>query len=206
VSGIVRTGLLRGDDVVDIAKDLEHVLVPQEDTLREWNRANAPRRLRNRISRSRRAGVYSARNTTSYTHLRVARTEIFHAQKAAHQINVMGLQRLVPFPVVNGMQWNLSNSHPFEDVCDVWSSTDDYELGAGVYPPDQLPPGHPQDLCYTTSVLMPPGQFAALMELRVDAVGSPALLGSLSLERGVAAFREVVEANGETIFGLGGGS
>jgi hypothetical protein len=44
------------------------------------------------------------------------------------------------------------------------------------------------------------------MELRVDAVGSPALLGSLSLERGVAAFREVVEANGETIFGLGGGS
>jgi hypothetical protein len=206
VSGIVRTGLLRGDDVVDIAKDLEHVLVPQEDTLREWNRANAPRRLRNRISRSRRAGVYSARNTTSYTHLRVARTEIFRAQKAAHQINVMGLQRLVPFPVVNGMQWNLSNSHPFEDVCDVWSSTDDYELGAGVYPPDQLPPGHPQDLCYTTSVLMPPGQFAALMELRGDAVGSPALLGSLSLERGVAAFREVVEANGETIFGLGGGS
>jgi hypothetical protein len=45
--------------------------------------------------------------------------------------------------------WRLSPSHPKRDICDDYAGDDRYELGAGVYPANNVPPypPHPQCLC-----------------------------------------------------------
>ena len=57
-------------------------------------------------------------------------------------------------PVVEGIKWELSAQHPEWDVCDYLSKQDLYGLGAGVYPPELLPPKpHPNCLCYSVDTL-----------------------------------------------------
>jgi hypothetical protein len=63
-------------------------------------------------------------------------------------------------PWVEGVQWNISGSHPLDDECDEFSSQDDFDLGPGVFPKDEVPDvPHPQCLCYITAVTPDPDQF-----------------------------------------------
>jgi hypothetical protein len=56
-------------------------------------------------------------------------------------------------PWVVGMKWNLSPAHEKPDICDVMAAQDLHGLGAGVYPPTEVPAlAHPNDLCYFTAV------------------------------------------------------
>lgn len=56
--------------------------------------------------------------------------------------------------LVRGIKWNLSTSHPRKDVCDEYATQDKYGLGAGVYPPKELPSvPHPGCMCYWTMEL-----------------------------------------------------
>jgi hypothetical protein len=165
VMAVVRNGLLSGDDAVTISKALEQVLVPTKrakDAI--WSHATAPRRLKTAVSGAAK-GLRTAKGTVSYNYLRLARSEMFRAQKVAHQANVLGLQSMFPFEVASGIKWNLSGSHPKWDVCDSWASEDPYNLGPGVYPPDSVPLGHANDMCNTTSVLISPEQFVHRMKL-----------------------------------------
>ena len=80
--------------------------------------------------------------------MRLARTEInnsyWEARRMSSELS----------PVVEGIKWELSAQHPEWDVCDYLSKQDLYGLGAGVYPPELLPPKpHPNCLCYSVDVL-----------------------------------------------------
>ena len=79
--------------------------------------------------------------------LRLARTETNNAYRLGH---ALGAQNST---IVKGIKWELSGSHPEEDICDEWATQDLYGLGPGVYHPGNIPPGHPNCLCYFVDVL-----------------------------------------------------
>lgn len=56
-------------------------------------------------------------------------------------------------PAVGGVKWNLSSSHPMEDICDDIANDNADGLGPGIYYPDNVPLSHPNCLCYLTPVL-----------------------------------------------------
>jgi hypothetical protein len=59
-------------------------------------------------------------------------------------------------PWVKGMKWNLSHSHPAEDICDEYATQNKFKLGPGVYPVKEYPETpHPNCLCYDTEVVDP---------------------------------------------------
>lgn len=50
---------------------------------------------------------------------------------------------------VQGIKWELSAAHPESDICDYIAADDLYGLGAGVYPPDNVPVvPHPHCICH----------------------------------------------------------
>lgn len=81
----------------------------------------------------------------SYAASRLARTEI---NNAFHQQQIAGAKR----PGVTAAKWNLSGSHPKPDICNQYADQDEFGLGPGMYPPDEVPPSkpHPQCLCFIT--------------------------------------------------------
>ena len=86
-----------------------------------------------------------------YKTMRLARTEINTAYHESRRLTA------ITSPVVQGMQWRLSNRHPKWDVCDLLADQDLYQMGKGVYPPGQLPPKpHPNCICYTMDDLRDP--------------------------------------------------
>ena len=85
--------------------------------------------------------------SVKYNAFRLARTETNNAYREAQNLSAKESD------IVKGIKWNLSGSHPEYDICDDWATQDLYGLGAGVYPPGSLPPGHPNCLCYLTDVL-----------------------------------------------------
>lgn len=89
----------------------------------------------------------TGRGSIKYNALRLARTETNNAYRLAHALGAKNST------IVKGIKWNLSRSHPEYDICDEWATQDLYGLGPGVYPPDKLPPGHPNCLCYLTDEL-----------------------------------------------------
>lgn len=90
----------------------------------------------------------------SYAAKRLARTELnnaFHTtQRESAEVN----------PWVLGVKWNLSRSHPVEDICDVLARGHSRGKPRGVYLPGELPnKAHPQCLCYTTNEMMEEDDF-----------------------------------------------
>lgn len=79
--------------------------------------------------------------------LRVIRTETTRAYRIGMQTYASGR------PWIKGIQWVLSDAHPQIDICDEIAVFDGWGLGAGVYPPDQVPfAGHPNCICHTQIV------------------------------------------------------
>lgn len=87
---------------------------------------------------------------SSYAAMRLARTEIngaFHDRQRA-----IAVER----PWVKGTKWNLSRSHPKEDICDRLAKGHSEGKPRGVYIPEEIPDKpHPQCLCYQTYELLP---------------------------------------------------
>lgn len=117
IDGVLRQMIANGTDSIEAAKQVEAYLLP---TAR--NTTVTPRGGR---------GMYSAR--------RLTRTEMTRAYGAAT------IRSADANPFVQGVRWNLSGSHPEADVCDPNAGEDQFGLGEGVYPPDQVPryPAHP---------------------------------------------------------------
>lgn len=90
----------------------------------------------------------------SFAAKRLARTEI---NNAFHTTTVRQARAQ---PWVEGMQWNLSGSHPRTDPCDEYAQDDPDGLGEGVYKPNNVPnKPHPQCLCFVTVVVMDEKEF-----------------------------------------------
>ncbi|MHB9947485.1 primosomal protein [Clostridium botulinum] len=85
----------------------------------------------------------------SYQAQRLSRTCLTHANTETY------IQGSKMNPFCRGLKWNLSPSHFSRmngktDICDTYATQDIYDLGVGIYPPDKLPIGHPNCLCYPT--------------------------------------------------------
>lgn len=74
---------------------------------------------------------------------RIARTETARAWADGFLADIMQDDDVV------AVKWKLSSRHPVFDVCDMYSKANMYNLGAGVYPKDTMPPlpAHPHCLC-----------------------------------------------------------
>lgn len=77
-----------------------------------------------------------------YASMRLARTELNNAFHASSVNNVAGA------PWVTAMRWRISGSHPKTDICDDLAKADNFDLGPGMYPPEDVPrKPHPQCFC-----------------------------------------------------------
>ncbi len=110
----------------------------------------------------------TGRGSMAYNALRLARTEINAAYKMAQTMQAQGS------PLVVGLKWNLSNSHPtdwppsaeymgYPEICDYFALHDHHDLGPGVFPKDDVWETHPNCLCHLTDVLAPPEQLEQLL-------------------------------------------
>lgn len=85
-------------------------------------------------------------STASFSAMRLARTEITHAQLEASRVSA------AMNPFVAGMKWNLSAAHPKVDICDAYARGG--PEGNGVYPIGSYPVNpHPNCMCYPTNAL-----------------------------------------------------
>lgn len=88
----------------------------------------------------------------SYAAKRLARTEINHAYQTTQAA------RYEQEPWTKAMRWNLSNSHPKPDVCNV-NALAPGPQGPGTYAFGDKPDSHPNCLCYQTPVQVSPDDF-----------------------------------------------
>lgn len=94
----------------------------------------------------------------SYAAMRLARTEInnaFHEQQKAGGFR----------PGVRGVKWNLSESHPKPDLCNVYAEHPN-KLGVGVYAAADVPDKpHPHCFCFLTYIMLSQTDFATALSL-----------------------------------------
>lgn len=127
IDTLLEVEIERGTSAVNIAQTLEQFL--------------SPRGLASKTSTPYGSvGNYPAR--------RLARTEVTRAYGAA----TVEAARLNPMTA--GVGWRLSGSHPKSDPCNENASRDAFKLGAGNYPPGDVPrfPQHPNCICHLVSV------------------------------------------------------
>jgi hypothetical protein len=134
IDRILQDGIRNGTSAVDLADNLERYLNP--------DKAPLSYRQDGRIVRKNTTRTPYGKSGSSYARA-LARTEI----SRAHGMAVIESAKVTPG--VRGVQWRLSGSHPEPDACDDNASRDRYGLGAGVYPPENVPryPNHPNDIC-----------------------------------------------------------
>ena len=128
--GMVQQCVNEGRSAVDFSKAVEQYLTQPGP---KWTTAIQPAK--------------TDRGSIKYNALRLARTETNQAYHKAQSISQQNSA------IVKGVKWNLSPSHPKEDICDTWATQDLYGLGPGVYPPGKQPEDHPNGLCFLTDVL-----------------------------------------------------
>jgi hypothetical protein len=131
---IIIQSVATGESAVDTARLLEKYVRDGKSTLTE-DFPHMMERLEHMIP-----------GNLSYEALRLARTEL----AAAYGEGTIASSRVSPSYL--GMKWNLSPSHPVEDVCDHLADHDE-GLGKGVYAPGNEPqfPAHPNCLCFLTA-------------------------------------------------------
>jgi hypothetical protein len=92
----------------------------------------------------------------SYAAMRLGRTEI---NNSFHTATILSS---VDKPWVQGQKWHLSNSHMVPDRCDKFAKEDQFGLGEGIFPRDQVPrKPHPQCFCYLAPYLQDEDEFVA---------------------------------------------
>ena len=86
---------------------------------------------------------------------RLARSEILDAARVADA------QAAHLSPVVSGLRWTLSGSHPPSGCeCEVWAHVDLYRMGEGVFPTNAYPSApHPSCACYSRAVTRGPAEW-----------------------------------------------
>lgn len=153
IDKIISIGTAQGKSAYEIAKDLEQYVDPS---------ARKPSRV---IQKTRKATINDVRagraryvgeeivdrfyfGKVDYNAQRLARTLISHA----YQQSFMRVNENDPF--VKGYRWITSNFHGRVcGVCRDRAETDQFGLGVGVFPKDQLPLDHPNGMCVFEAVI-----------------------------------------------------
>lgn len=150
---IVTSGAGQGKGAYEIAKELEYYVDPmakkQASTIKRWRYARETDVKAGRAEYvGQRITDYYKPGKVDYNALRLARTMVSHAyQQTFERVN-----RYDPFVV--GYRWLTSNFHGRVcDICRNRAETDQYGLGIGVFPKDQLPLDHPNGMCTFEAVM-----------------------------------------------------
>lgn len=126
IDRIIRQGIKNGTPVQNIAKDLQKYVKPSALKPVSWARTYP-----------------NVAGEIDYNAQRLARTAIQHA----HQLSLQEQQRNNPFCI--GIRWYSEGIHGKNcEECIERSETDQYGLGEGVFPVDELPLDHPNGLCW----------------------------------------------------------
>lgn len=129
INSIVAKGVAENKSAYEIAKDLEQYVQPSARRPWEW------------------AKVYpNVKKIIDYNAQRLARTMVSHA----YEESFVRVTKNNPF--IDAYRWLISNSDRVCPVCIARSEDDQYGLGAGIYPKDQLPLDHPNGMCTFESV------------------------------------------------------
>lgn len=140
---IISIGTQKGKSSVDIAKDLESYVKPGARkgarTITSWRYDNFGNKIVDK--------VYFG--NVDYNALRLARTMVSHS----YEQSIINTNKNNPF--VEGYKWITSNFHGRVcEICEERAETDQYGLGVGVFPKDELPLDHPNGMCTFEVVLV----------------------------------------------------
>lgn len=135
INYIIAKGMAEQKTFIDIIGDLEKYVDP--GAKKSWDFSKVYPNLKN-----------GRKATVDFNAQRLLRTSINHTFYS----QMMDKANKNPF--VNAIHWSLSSSHYSrqvnhfgEDVCDQYASQDDYGLGQGNFPKDNVPIPHPCCLC-----------------------------------------------------------
>lgn len=124
INSIIARGVAENKPTYDIAKDLEKYVNPAAKKDWEWSK------------------VYpNTSKVVDYNAQRLARTMISHA----YQQSFIATTKDNPF--FTGYKWISGHTTRTCEVCIARESNDEYGMGAGVFPKDELPIDHPNGLC-----------------------------------------------------------
>lgn len=142
LSKIISIGTAQGKSAIEIAKELEQYVDPSArktaKIIHSWRYDKAGNKIKD--------SVYFGK--IDYNALRLARTLISHA----YQQSFENVNRNDPFIV--GYRWLTSNFHGRVcEICRARAETDQFGLGVGVFPKDQLPLDHPNGMCTFEAVI-----------------------------------------------------
>jgi hypothetical protein len=127
---IVAQGVALNKSTFEIAKDLEKYVNPNARKDWSWSK------------------VYpGSRKVIDYNAQRLARTMVSHA----YQESFVRTTKNNPF--IEAYKWEISNSDRVCPLCISRAEDDNYGLGAGVFPKDQLPLDHPNGMCTFTTII-----------------------------------------------------
>lgn len=138
---IISIGTAQGKSAYEIAKDIEQYVNPgakkPSRIISSWRYENGER-----VQDKFRFGK------VDYNAQRLARTLISHAyQQSFQHVNKND-------PFVTGYRWLTSNFHGrICPICTERATSDNYGMGAGVFPKDELPLDHPNGMCTFEAVI-----------------------------------------------------
>lgn len=138
---IISIGTAQGKSAYEIAKDIEQYVNPgarkPSRIISSWRYENGER-----VQDKFRFGK------VDYNAQRLARTLISHAyQQSFQHVNKND-------PFVTGYRWLTSNFHGrICPLCTERATSDNYGMGAGVFPKDELPLDHPNGMCTFEAVI-----------------------------------------------------
>lgn len=138
---IISIGTVQGKSAYEIAKDIEQYVNPgarkPSRIISSWRYENGER-----VQDKFRFGK------VDYNAQRLARTLISHAyQQSFQHVNKND-------PFVTGYRWLTSNFHGRVcPICTERATSDNYGMGAGVFPKDELPLDHPNGMCTFEAVI-----------------------------------------------------
>lgn len=138
---IISIGTAQGKSAYEIAKDIEQYVNPgarkPSRIISSWRYENGER-----VQDKFRFGK------VDYNAQRLARTLISHAyQQSFQHVNKND-------PFVTGYRWLTSNFHGRVcPICTERATSDNYGMGAGVFPKDELPLDHPNGMCTFEAVI-----------------------------------------------------
>lgn len=128
---IIAEGVALNKGSLEIAQDLEKYVDPNARKEWDWSK------------------VYpGTAKKIDYNAQRLARTMVSHA----YQQSLMKSCKNNPF--VSGYKWLISNSDRVCPLCIERASNDDYGLGNGIFPKDDLPMDHPNGMCTFEAVIV----------------------------------------------------
>lgn len=158
---IIKQGIAAKKSALELARDLEAFIKPAAQ--RPWSWGKVYPGLRSK--------------QVDYNAQRLARTSITHAFRESQY------KSAERNPFVEAMHWGLSEQHyarqiePYgPDECDDYAEQNDYGLGVGNFPKDNVPLSHPQCLCHTYPVVAKSlDQVASELKAWVDGASNPML-------------------------------